>query len=1248
MLSHRFVLPSLLITALAGCGSETPAPGKSKGARIVRFEANPTQINLGDEVLLSWETVGTNGVNIEPRIGLQTESGSATDLPLVTTVYVLTVPGGPKDLVAEVEVEVLGNNPRVSSFTATPRTIMQGESAMLSWATTDADEVEIDNGVGFQDAQGSLEVFPEVTTTYRLVARRGTQISQPSEVTVVVASGNQPFIRTFTASPMTIQQGEEVTLAWEAENSDRVTIDNGIGQQPVIGSVTARPGQSTTYTITAVGPGGQANASVTVTVIAAGDPEITRFEASPRTIAPGMQAELSWETENAEGVEIDNGIGAQAAKDSIFVNPSQTTTYTLTAFGNGTQVTAQTTVTVAAQNAPVITSFSASPAAILEGGSTTLDWTTQNVTSVDIDNGVGTGLPANGSVQVSPQTTTTYTLTAHGQNGSVMEVVTVTVNPAPPQVLSFTASPASINAGGQTTLSWDTDNATSITIDNGIGTQPAVGTVSVSPAQTTQYTLTAMGPGGMASAQVSVTVTQVGAPAVVSFTASPQQLTPGGQAALSWEVQNATGVTIDNNIGPQPTTGTVNVSPATDTTYTLTAVGPGGMTTAQVTITVISVVGDTCADAFQVTANGTYVGNSLTANDDYSASNACTGFSSSGPDVVYQVSLQAGDRLQASLAPANGQSWDTTIYLVTGCSDIAQSCVAGQDNGNPEEIDYTAASGGTFFLIVDGFAGQGGSYTLDINISAAPVPNDQCSGAIDVTAGGVFTGLTTNATADYSPIVSGTGGCTGYTANSKDVTYQVALQSGERLQAALDAAWDASLYLVENCANVPGTCVAGDDSGNPESVDFTAPASGTYFLIVDGYGTASGAFSLSVMISPPVVGGDTCQQPVMIRGGGGSFQSTTVGLQNDYDPPASCAGFSQAGPDQAYSVSLGAGDVVEVLAQYEATLDGSVYVVTDCSDLNTCVGGADDGIAGEDEYVRFVAQTTADHFVIVDSYTASESGQHDLTVAHYTGETCSDAPPVDLSGNAEWLTTQGKTNDYSPNSGGCTGFTASGPDRVYSVAVTAGDQVHVTVDPDNFDTSLYMVSNCADVSGSCVAGSDQNGTVVEEIAPVFNTSGTYYVVVDGFAGDDGIGSISAEVRRGDTCSDAYVVPPGGGTFQGTTAGYGAELGTSQGSGSCTNYTQNGADAVYQLSLDDGQTLDATLTTTWDATLYLVTSCASSGTTCVAGEDNGNPETITHTNNSGATQTYYLIVDSWQLSDASITREGNYTLDVSFQ
>ena len=77
---------------------------------------------------------------------------------------------------------------------------------------------------------------------------------------------------------------------------------------------------------------------------------------------------------------------------------------------------------------------------------------------------------------------------------------------APPVINSFVASPSAIVAGQPATLSWSVSNATAVSIDNGIGSQPVSGSVTVSPAQTTVYTLTATGPSGSVSAQTTVTV----------------------------------------------------------------------------------------------------------------------------------------------------------------------------------------------------------------------------------------------------------------------------------------------------------------------------------------------------------------------------------------------------------------------------------------------------------------------------------------------------------------------------------------------------------------------------------------------------------------------------------------------------------------------------------------------------------------------------------------------------------------------
>lgn len=60
-----------------------------------------------------------------------------------------------------------------------------------------------------------------------------------------------------------------------------------------------------------------------------------------------------------------------------------------------------------------------------------------------------------------------------------------------PSIEYFTASPESINWGESSTLSWSVTNATTITIDQGIGTVSAKATTEVSPEETTTYTLTA-------------------------------------------------------------------------------------------------------------------------------------------------------------------------------------------------------------------------------------------------------------------------------------------------------------------------------------------------------------------------------------------------------------------------------------------------------------------------------------------------------------------------------------------------------------------------------------------------------------------------------------------------------------------------------------------------------------------------------------------------------------------------------------
>jgi peptidoglycan-associated lipoprotein len=81
--------------------------------------------------------------------------------------------------------------------------------------------------------------------------------------------------------------------------------------------------------------------------------------------------------------------------------------------------------------------------------------------------------------------------------------------PAPPAAqptVTLNASPGSINAGGTSTLSWSSTNATDLDIEPEVGKVAPQGSTPVTPTQSTTYTITATGSGGNATASARVDV----------------------------------------------------------------------------------------------------------------------------------------------------------------------------------------------------------------------------------------------------------------------------------------------------------------------------------------------------------------------------------------------------------------------------------------------------------------------------------------------------------------------------------------------------------------------------------------------------------------------------------------------------------------------------------------------------------------------------------------------------------------------
>jgi peptidoglycan-associated lipoprotein len=88
-------------------------------------------------------------------------------------------------------------------------------------------------------------------------------------------TASRPVIASFTAEPSTIEKGQSSTLRWSISNATDMTIDQGLGAIQSNGQRQVFPANTTTYTLTASGPGGTDTRSVTVEVSTAPPPPTT-------------------------------------------------------------------------------------------------------------------------------------------------------------------------------------------------------------------------------------------------------------------------------------------------------------------------------------------------------------------------------------------------------------------------------------------------------------------------------------------------------------------------------------------------------------------------------------------------------------------------------------------------------------------------------------------------------------------------------------------------------------------------------------------------------------------------------------------------------------------------------------------------------------------------------------------------------------------------------------------------------------
>ena len=182
---------------------------------------------------------------------------------------------------------------------------------------------------------------------------------------------------------------------------------------------------------------------------------------------------------------------------------------------------------------PIIDSFVANPPTMNQPGQVGLCFQTRYAQTVTLDPGASRPPNPNGCVVRPIAATTTFTLTASGEGGSVQASAKVVVAPAPPKapvIVYFRAQPDQVKDHGQTRLCFQAQNAESAFIAPA-GQQPSSANgdcVLRRVDGTTTFTLTVTRQGA-ASQSRAATVTAVNAPPPPVGGATPPQVkTPAG------------------------------------------------------------------------------------------------------------------------------------------------------------------------------------------------------------------------------------------------------------------------------------------------------------------------------------------------------------------------------------------------------------------------------------------------------------------------------------------------------------------------------------------------------------------------------------------------------------------------------------------------------------------------------------------------------------------------------------------------
>lgn len=193
-------------------------------------------------------------------------------------------------------------------------------------------------------------------------------------------------------------------------------------------------------------------------------------------------------------------------------------------------------------------SLTLSKKTINRGETIVVSWNYSAIDSITID-GVGTYNQSSGSVNVKPTTSINYSVTIHKGDNVKHETLSVDVIQLSPQV-SLTATSYKIGIGKNAIISWSVINSDDISINNVGNNLAKAGSYNVTPTTDTTYTLIAKGYEDIPEKTDSITIKVIPDAVINSFDVSQTTFNKGETAIFTWDVTNASKITLNGVVIP--------------------------------------------------------------------------------------------------------------------------------------------------------------------------------------------------------------------------------------------------------------------------------------------------------------------------------------------------------------------------------------------------------------------------------------------------------------------------------------------------------------------------------------------------------------------------------------------------------------------------------------------------------------------------------------------------------------------------